>query len=886
MLILGLNLGHDPSAALLDARGVVLAAAHEARLTRVKKERRFPRLGIASVLHTAGRAASEVTVVAYSGYDNDTLRLVRDKYLCGVGDLRKSVGDLLRDELTSLGLGQVEVVREDHHFAHACAAQMACVAPDALVVTSDGYGDGASFTVRRSRDGRVPEDASVAAPVDASLGLVYQYVTGGLGYSMLSEEWKVLGLEPYGEPKGAAALFSDLIEGDCGIGSWRAGKLAPWSIGDEAWQDLPVAERRNALRRYMELNVPRFDRSDVASAVQRFVESRLVYELERLKPEPGTSLALAGGTFLNVKLNRLLGELEWVADVSVFPAAGDGGNAVGAALAYLQRVAPNPPRQGLESVYWGHDYGGAGEVCSAAALEADAIDEPEAIDRLATAVAAGRIVAIARGRGEFGPRALLNRSFVCRADRGDLAELLTRGLRRDPVMPYGCSMLESEVGAALSRPGPLAQCLRFMTGAPLVRHEFGRRYRAICHAVAGGGLSTRPHVVPDGSSWQARFLKAVGEKTGGAVVLNTSFNLHGEPIVETPADALDSFRQAAFPGSVLLLGGRVVSLEAVERAGHSPARPVAPLRFDGPRRRREACVCLVFGARDDVLAELKEDLERLGLRVLAERPISEGDSRSENWREGHALMVVGSESLGLVKRWADGLYPRDGLTVVTAASNAETSDRLNELFPGEVGRRAGAFADLLLWPGATHTTHALDLLQSTSSLTLVGLLYEPEELLRAAHDDQRVAASDVVAVFGTSIDVPPPLGGRMYLYAPEGRAALGRLVRRLGQHIQERDFLHCRRNGLVLVYSPPAAPQAPLEDALSRVLEWEIDGLVAVHPSLGVDVAEQLERFAWDRDLAVVGGSDCAVSERALRPLGVGAGGLSRFVNRFPGLEL
>ncbi len=886
MLVLGLNLGHDPSAALLDARGTVLAAAHEARLTRVKKERRFPRLAIVSVLRAAGRAASEVTVVAYSGYDADTLRLVRDKYLCGVGDLSKHVSELLHDELVGLGLEQFELIREDHHFAHACTAQMSCAAPDALIVTCDGYGDGVSFSVRRSRGGRVPERASLTAPVEASLGLIYQYVTGGLGYSMLSEEWKVLGFEPYGQPARAAELFDELIEGNH-IGSWRAGKLGRWALGEERWQELPVAERRNALRRYMELNVPRFDPRDVASAVQRLVERHLVGELERLRPRSPTALALAGGMFLNVKLNRLLGGLEWVTDVSVFPAAGDGGNAVGAALAYLQRRGPRPPQQNIESVYWGYDYGAeVGNACSVAGVQSAPVEEHEAIDRLAEAVAEGRIVAIARDRSEFGPRALLNRSLVCRADRPQLIELLTRGLRRNPAMPYGCTMLASEVDFALVSSGVLAQCLRFMIAAPLVTREFGQRYRAVCHGVSGGGLSTRPHVVNNGASWQARFLRAVGEKTGGAVVLNTSFNLHGEPIVETPTDALNSFRQAAFPGSVLFLGDQVVSLEDFGHADHRPARLAVPPRLGAPRRRREGCVCLAFGARDEELTALKEDIEQLGLRVLAEQSVAETNAQSGRPREGRALLVMGSESSSLLRQWADRLDLRAGLVVDVPASNAENSSRRNDLFQRGDDRQAGAFADLLLWPGATRTADALELLERTSSLALVGLLYKPDELLAAEHEEVLITEGDMVAVFGTMVEVPPPLGGHMYLYAPEGRAALGLLVRQLGRYLRGGDFLRCRESGLVLVYSPPVDSQMPLEGALGRVLEWEIDGLVAVHPTLGMDEAERLEQFARELDLAVVGGSGCAISERALYPLGVGAGGLSRFVNRFPGLEL
>lgn len=898
MVVLGLNLGHNPSAALLDGNGLVLAAAHESRLTRFKKERRFPRRAIASVLRGAHRHPSEVRVVAYSSYEADSVRLILDKFLCGVGDARKSAQALIDEELQRLGVKPVELVREDHHFAHACGARMACPALDALLITADGYGDGLSFTARWSNRGQVPQDPLVAAPLDASLGLVYQYVTGGLGYSMLSEEWKVLGLEPYGDPAGAADLFEGLMDNGPGLSSWNADKLRPWAPRDGVRRRLSMEERMLSLRRFMELKVPTLERADVASAVQAFVEWRIITQVEQLRLESGTHLALAGGTFLNVKLNRLLSELDWVADVSVFPAAGDGGNAVGAALAYLHRTQRVPPCTGIRSLYWGELHtADVPRTCDIAGLHLAPVEETETIESLSSAIAEGRIVAIARGRGEFGPRALLNRSFVCRADRIELTALLTEGLGRDPVMPYGCSMLDREVAEALEDPGPLLQCLRFMIAAPRVKDGFGRRYRAVCHPLRTGGLSTRPQVVADDDSWQARLLRAVGRKTGGAVVLNTSFNLHGEPIVETPADALATFQRAAIPGSLLLLEDRLLSLEMTEEARSFAARPVPRLPQDEPRRRRESCVCFVLGASAKEESTIRKGLQHLGLTIAAEATVdgpearrlsrvvaSRLDDRSAGLYPGRALLIVGSEAPSLVERWAGGFPRREGLFVATAKSDLESSRHL-ALFPQASNGSAGPFADLLLWLRGMDPTRALDVLLDRSPLAFAGFLETLDELQQRPERFPSVERR-IAVVYGTSVPVPAPPGGRMYLYAPEGRDALIRLATRLAAPIQTGDFLQCRQGGLVLAYAPPTGALGVFEKTIHYALGWQIDALVAVAPDLSLDAAERIERMARDRDLAILGGTDCAVTDRAIQPLGVRSSGLGRFIHRFPGLEL
>lgn len=900
-MILGLNIGHDPSAALVTEDGTVIAAAHESRLRRFKKERRFPTRAIESVLESARVKPSSVDTVVYSSYEPDQLRLIRDKFLCGIGDLNKAARQLLVDELYRLGIRPYEFTRVDHHFAHASAARMACSAPDALIVTCDGYGDDISFSIRWSKDGRVPEQPDRKAPADASLGLIYQYVTGGLGFSMLSEEWKVLGIEPYGNPEGVSEIFENLILDDSWKGIWNAEKLSPWSSSGAPWEALAQPERMAAMRRYMELSVPKFDRNDVASGVQQFIEDRLITSLESIGPTPGTDLALAGGTFLNVRLNRIISELPWVASVSVFPAAGDGGNAVGAALAHLHKKGVTPKPHPLSDVYWGNDYQPTVDALrNSLSINEAAMGEEEIIEAVASAVANGRIVAIARGRSEFGPRALLNRSLICRADRPELTSLLTQRLRRDPVMPYGCSMLSSEASNVLVGAFSLTQCLRFMIAAPYVTEEFARRYRPVCHPVRGGGWSTRPHVVADDDSWQARLLRAVGEKIDGGIVLNTSFNLHGEPIVETPFDAVNSFREMAFPGSLLVVGDRIIPdirLQSASSRGKTSFDQV--VSSDGPRRRREACTLVTSGFSAQSLLSLKQQISTLGFSIIAEHPlvasehrqeVADGvqsiDGRAAALTGARALLIAGTDASGLVPSWSRTLHFNGGSTIVTAASQVEACRNMHSLFP-EHTSTYGAFADLLVRSNGSDPIIELGTIHQTSPVALAGLVYSLDDVLRLSPGRESASAGNMAVVFGISMKVGS-LGGRMLLYAPEGLSALIRSTRRLESEIRSEDFLRVRESGLVLVYDPPPSGGRALLSAskIDQVLGWGIDGLVAVLPELTNEDGEERERIAREHGLAVIGGSDCAAADRSSRPYGVSSSGLGRFVNRFPGLEI
>lgn len=892
--ILGLNLGHDPSAALLDYQGNILAGAHEARLTRNKKERRFPDRAIDSVLQTAAIAASNIDVVSFTNYEADTLKNIRDKYLCGEGSLNDTPEGLITSKLRSHGLSNFKLERQEHHFCHACTAYYATDDPQALVVTCDGFGDGVSLTVRRPVEGRLTPQPLYSLPLHASLGLPYQYVTGGLGFSMLSEEWKILGLEQVGNPEAVRSLFEDLFVEKDGKLVWNYDKLA-WAMSvdgvSKASDDL-----MKAMHRYMECFVPKFKAEDVSAGVQDLLEKVLVAQLNKFASAVPVSLALAGGTFLNVKLNRVLGELDWVKSVSVFPAAGDGGNAVGAALAHLHQQS-NPPSCGqLKDVFWGQDYRDiVPKVCASFDLVAPKLTDDEAIAQIADAVAQGRVVAVVRGRSEFGPRALLHRSLICRMDRSELTSQLNKWLFRDKFMPYGCSILETEAKRYLQQAEPLLNCMRYMIAAPKVSEEFYSRYASVCHPVRGGGVSTRPQVVNADNSWEARLLKAIGERTGFAGVLNTSFNLHGEPIVETPEDALISFKTAAIPESLLFLEDRLLSINAVAAAAIPTLK--LPHAKSVPRRRREACVCVVSPDGQYAVPQVRDDILSFGYAITSEyttvlsRDVCEKSglldiNAADNDRISHSLshvmLVVGNHVTEVMQTWASSRG--NGWQHVRAADNGmETCLRLQHLFPEASRDSQGIYADLMIWADNADMNEIVTVLARTA-LTLAGLLLPVSKLTSIEKLGACMNKPPIALIFGTAVSVPEPLGGTMYMYSPDGLQSLGRRVKQLAKAIEERDFLACRTGGLVLVYHPDSL--APLDEdrVIEAIANWGVDGIVVAAPGITQQRGRTLNALAKKHGLSLLGGSDAFVENAGT--IGVQSGGLGRFINRFPGLEV
>ncbi len=538
---------HDAGAAVV-RDGVLVAAANEERFTRKKLQGGMPGRSIAAVLATAGLTPGDVDLVAVGGLATPTVgtRLFRPAQAVFAPSLGicfdrpwhpvDRVGDLLRYRLglsrarSDRGAGRLEgalarpVVRRglprglralplvlvDHHLSHAESAWRTAGRGRWLVVTCDAHGDGRSLTVSVGEGDALRPLRSYG--VEESLGALYSLVTKRLGFRPGEDEGKVLGLAASGRAEAIPLAFPFRWEGEAlrYDGAW----------GLRARAALAALDGRA--------------REDVAAWVQRGTERVLLDGIVRWRAEAAADrIALAGGVFANVRLNGLVGAIPGVAEVHVFPHMGDGGLAAGAAL----HAAGASPRA-LASVYLGPplEDGACERAARASGCAVSRPDDPDGL--LAERLAAGFPVVRCVGPMEFGPRALGHRSILAPADRAASTADLNRALRRDDFMPFAPLLREEEAPAAFPTLGPLSRAARFMTVALPASPAF----RAACPAAVHVDGSARPQVVsPTDEPALHRLLGAYTTRTGRPAVVNTSFNMHREPIVASARDAVRSF---------------------------------------------------------------------------------------------------------------------------------------------------------------------------------------------------------------------------------------------------------------------------------------------------------------------------------------------------------
>jgi carbamoyltransferase len=561
---------HDAGAALV-ADGRLVAAANEERFTRVKLQGGMPERSIDAVLRTAGAAAADVDVVAVGGRATPTLatRLVRPlQHAYGpslgvcldrpwhpldvAGDLARYRLGLTRGRGGRLdgalaaavlrrrlppGLRRTPLRLVDHHLAHAESARRTAGEGRWLVVTADAHGDGRSLTVQVA-------DGESLSPhheegVDASLGAFYAWVTRHLGFLPGRHEGKVLGLSASGDAARVRVEFPF---------RWEGGRLAysgEWGL-----------RARRTMRALAGAS-----REDVAAWVQQGTERVLLEGVARwLRETRTTRVALAGGVFANVLLNARIAGLDGVERLHVFPHMGDGGLAAGAAL-HVAGARPAP----LATAFLGPEP--TGDECLRAARDAGLeVERPEDPDlALVEALVRGEAVARATGRLELGPRALGNRSVLAPARDPAVTARLNAALRRDDFMPFAPVLREEDAGACLVGHERATEALRFMTVALPTREAFRRACPAAVH-VDG---TARAQVVrrKDDPALHA-LLTRYAATTGLPALLNTSFNLHEEPIVCSAADAVRTFLATGLP---LLRLGPLLCRAARSSSSRSPS---------------------------------------------------------------------------------------------------------------------------------------------------------------------------------------------------------------------------------------------------------------------------------------------------------------------------
>ncbi|MCZ7586954.1 MAG: carbamoyltransferase [Deltaproteobacteria bacterium] len=576
MNVLGISDNHGSGAALV-VDGRLVAAVNEERLNREKNTMAFPWGSIAEVLKMGGLEPTDVDLIAVGSEYTPVFALrwlknfhagVKDKakqfsYLFDLYViyhlLVRTIGPLRRLELALSGALLRRAFRQrgfrcavrfaDHHTAHAYAAYLTGPFDDAMVVTADAMGDGLSVTVGIGRAGRVTrvfeQDGRCA------FNPYYSRITQLLGFTPNRHEGKITGLAAYGNPDVLLKRFER-----------HAHFRGPGFSTFFMW--LPRIHR---LGFYGKLK--RYKREDVAAACQRNLENQMrrfvAYWVGRTECR---NVVLAGGIFENVKLNQRIHEIEGIEGISIFPNMSDSGLAAGAAL-YEARA----PREALVTPCLGMDYDPA-RVEAAAKNSGLSVARPKDTARaIAELLAQGKVVARFDGRMEYGPRALGHRSILFRPDDPKVNDWLNEKLRRTEFMPF----------APVTRDVRAEDCYRGLAGA-----EFTARFMNICFdctdlmkekcpGVVHVDGTARPQIIGrEEDPVYYDILEHFEALTGVPSLLNTSFNMHEEPIVATPEEAVKAFKAAKL--DVLALGPFLLSAESAEER---PAKRPAASRSAG-----------------------------------------------------------------------------------------------------------------------------------------------------------------------------------------------------------------------------------------------------------------------------------------------------------------
>lgn len=546
-LILAIHNGpHDASAAVL-VDYELKAAVQLERLTRIKSDGRYPQLAIDETLGIIGASRRDVDVLAVSrsaypaqyfthfhGWrrlrehwrthvEGKKERIItREAFRANTPNVEEffDVRALKRD----LGLRDDAVVHfYNHHLAHALPALFYTDWTDALLVTSDGGGDTVNHSHRYFADGEIKtiyggdECLLVPYPID-SLGQAYGAATRALGFRMNRHEGKLTGLSAIGEPVFAKRIgehFHVDRDGRVRTDFPRIHELF------ELFTDIAKEGRRE----------------DVAASIQNVMEDVMLTSVRRLlQHHPTRHLGLAGGVFANVRLNRVLAEQLDLDEIFVFPPMGDEGLPIGGALAYLMKRDGTTrwlaQRRRLDNVYLGRDYtdDADGVLADMPGLRRMSGDP---VSTAAKRLAAGEIGAVYTGRMEYGPRALGARSILANPSRRETHDLLNQRLARTEFMPFA-PVVAAERAAEVFDVNPVNDyACRFMTITCDVRPAWRDRIAAVVH-VDG---SARPQTITrDANPLYYDVVAAFERETGIPVLVNTSFNVHEEPIVNTPRE--------------------------------------------------------------------------------------------------------------------------------------------------------------------------------------------------------------------------------------------------------------------------------------------------------------------------------------------------------------
>jgi carbamoyltransferase len=568
MKILGISAHYHDSAAALLVDGVPVAAVQEERLSRRKNDAAFPIEAAGWCLEHAGLEPSDLDAVVF--YERPLLKFERivTTALRAFPRGRAAFAHAMRNALGEktwvrgaicghLGVPGRKVLFAEHHQSHAAAAFLTAPTDAAAILTADGVGEWATLSVGRGerRGGRARMELVREIRFPHSLGLLYSTFTAYLGFAVNEGEYKVMGLAAYGRPRfaskvrrllrrtadGAFALDLAYFEHHASVESAYSHRFldlfGPARAGYE-----PIDLDTDDGRRF----------ADIAASVQLVLEEVMVDLAGALRKETGLpDLCLGGGVALNGVANaRILSEAGFER-VMVPPAPGDAGCALGAAL-YADRLHfGNPDREVPDHPFWGPPADDAEllRLGREDGIAADRHGDRELIELVADDLVAGRIIGWMDGALELGPRALGHRSILAAPHDAAVRDRLNRDIKfREEFRPFAPVVPIEDADRYFELPPGGARLGRYMSGVFRVRPEHRERLAAVTHVDGTARVQTLERAM---APRLHDLLAAYGRRSGMPVLLNTSFNLAGEPIVNRTAEGYSTFRRSGLDGLVV-----------------------------------------------------------------------------------------------------------------------------------------------------------------------------------------------------------------------------------------------------------------------------------------------------------------------------------------------
>ena len=592
MYILGISAFYHDSAAALLKDGELVAAAMEERFSRKKHDNGFPQLAAEFCLEQAGISAGDLDYVVF--YEKPLQKFERilqttlNTFPRSSSVWRESMMAWLSDKLwvrshvaRGIGVPYDKVLFCDHHMSHAASAYFACPFKDAAILTVDGVGEWTTTTLGTGRstlgepiDGTATIDLFDEQRFPHSLGLLYSTFTAWLGFRVNNGEYKVMGMSPYGSPRYMDKV-QKVVSADESSGAFHL---------NMAYFDFHRSTTRSYSKNFLELfgeqrdaeaefftgrtNPERAEEkaamdanqyyADVAASIQQFTEDSLINIARYLHRRTGMKkLVMAGGVALNTKANwRILNETPFE-ELWIQPAAGDDGGALGAAL-WVWHVVLGKPRKWVQKhAYFGRGYDD--QECRTFLEDANlkyetVTDESKLTERIVDALTQKQVIGFHQGRFEWGPRALGNRSILADPRGADMKEVVNTKIKfREPFRPFAPVILRERAQEYFDYPQVAEHdSPRYMLMVAPIKADKQDEIHAVNHE----GTGRLQSIDRETNARYYDIVRQFGEATGVPVVLNTSFNLRGEPIVNTPGEAYNTFRNSDI--DMLVLGSHIV----------------------------------------------------------------------------------------------------------------------------------------------------------------------------------------------------------------------------------------------------------------------------------------------------------------------------------------